>query len=91
MTQETGFKFIIWSYYYHGIVPETGRSYAECGKFSRQDAQRLDGIKETLFMCFEPESVRNACRQFARAKTAQEPCPFPQELLDSLFAKEQQV
>ena len=89
MTPEVAMQFMVWSYYYHDILPEKGVSYAACGKFSDEDVIRLDALKETLFKCFEEESVFNACKQFHLAKIRQEPCPFPLETLDNMFAKEE--
>lgn len=88
MTPDTCMQFLVWSYYYHNIIPEKTRSYAECGKFSEQDAQHLDELKDMLFRCFEEESILNACKQFRMAKMNNEPCPFSQADLDALFAKE---
>lgn len=89
MTPEVCMRFLVWSYYYHDIVPQPERSYASYNLFSAADAQRLDELKATLFRCFEPQSVANACDRFRMAKEAHEPCPFPQEELDSVFAHEQ--
>lgn len=88
MTPDVCMKFLVWAYYYHGVMPQKGVSFSECGKFSAEDVERLDGLKETLFKCFEEASVQNACKQFALAKQRQEPCPFPQEALDQMFARE---
>ena len=76
------------SYYYHEVMPLKDMSYKDCGKFSDSDAERLDELKNMLFKCFEEDSVVNACKQFLMAKVRQEPCPFPQASLDSMFAKE---
>lgn len=81
-------QFLVWSYYYHDVMPEKKKSYIECGKFSREDSARLDELKDTLFKCFEEDSVFNAYRQFQMAKIRQEPCPFPQNVLDNMFACE---
>lgn len=88
ITRDTAMQFMVWSYYYHGILPEKTVSYAQCGKFSAEDAARMDKIKDLLFKCFEQESVLNACRQFQLAKVRHEPCPFPRAALDNMFAKE---
>lgn len=88
MTPETCMQFLVWSYYYHNVMPEKSVSYKVCGKFSDSDAERLDELKDMLFKCFEEQSVVNACKQFQLAKIRQEPCPFPQEALDSIFARE---
>ena len=88
LTRDTALHFMVWSYYYHGILPEKTVSYAQCGKFSAADAARMDAIKDLLFKCFEQESVLNACKQFQLAKMRNEPCPFPQAVLDNMFAKE---
>jgi len=88
MTPQVCMQFLVWSYYYHGIMPEKDRSFATYGRFSASDAKRIDELKETLFRSFEKESVVNACRQFQLAKQRQEPCPFPQSQLDKMFAEE---
>ena len=87
MTPDVCMRFLVWSYYYHDIVPEKTVSYKACGKFSDADSQRLDELKEMLFKCFEEQSVHNACKQFQLAKIKNEPCPFTQAELDSMFAK----
>lgn len=81
-------RFLVWSYYYHDVMPEKKVSYSACGKFSSSDAARLDELKDMLFKCFEEQSVFNACKQFQLAKVRKEPCPFSQEELDRMFAKE---
>lgn len=86
MTPDVCMRFLVWSYYYHDIIPEKNRSYGDYGKFSAADAKRLDELKDTLFKCFEEQSVVNACRQFQLARLRQEPCPFPQRELDTMFA-----
>lgn len=88
MTPEVCMQFLIWSYYYHDILPQKNVSFKVCGKFDDADAQRLDELKELLFRCFEEQSVLSACQQFQLAKDRNEPCPFPQETLDNMFAKE---
>lgn len=88
MTPDVCMRFLVWSYYYHDVIPEKGVSYGACGKFSEEDVIRLDELKEMLFKCFEENSVHNACKQFQRAKIINEPCPFPQEELDNMFAHE---
>ncbi len=88
MTPDVCMRFLIWSYYYHDVMPEKTVSYKICGKFTDEDAARLDELKDMLFKCFEEQSVANACRQFQVAKIRKEPCPFPQSELDSMFAKE---
>ncbi len=89
MSPDVCMRFLVWSYYYHGILPESDRSYATYHVFSDSDAARLDALKDSLFKCFEESSVTNACKQFQMAKMRNEPCPFPQEELDKMFAKEQ--
>ena len=86
MTPDVCMQFLVWSYYYHDVMPREGVSYSECGKFSEADVQRLDKLQETLFKCFEEQSVFNACHQFQLAKVRHEACPFPQEALDRMFA-----
>lgn len=88
MTPDVCMRFLVWSYYYHDVMPEKGISYKTCGKFSDEDSKRLDELKTMLFKCFEEPSVVNACRQFQLAKVRNEQCPFPQSELDSMFAKE---
>ena len=88
MTPDIAMQFMVWSYYYHNILPEKNVSYSKSGKFSEEDAKRLDELKDMLFKCFEEESVINACKQFQLAKVRHEPCPFPQDTLDTMFAKE---
>lgn len=88
MTPDVCMRFLVWSCYYHNIIPEKKVSYKTCGKFSDEDASRLDELKEMLFKCFEEQSVFNACKQFELAKIQKEPCPFPQAELDMMFAKE---
>lgn len=88
MTPDVCMRFLIWSYYYHDIIPSPSLSYAASGKFSDSDSRKLDSLRDTLFRCFEEPSVLNACHQFARAKQLGEPCPFPQSELDALFARE---
>lgn len=90
MTPDVCMQFLVWSYYYHGIIPERERSYSTYNKFTDEDAGRLDDLKDTLFKCFEEQSVINACRQFQLARVRQEPCPYPQDSLDRMFAKEKE-
>lgn len=90
MTSDTAFLFLIWSYYHHDILPQEDVSYRSYGKFSESDAQKLDEMKTMLFKCYEAGAIERSCQQFDRAKIAQEPCPFPKEELDNLFAKEAQ-
>ena len=89
MTPDVCMRFLVWSYYYHDVMPQKAVSYKACGKFSDADSQRLDELKNMLFKCFEEQSVANACIQFQMAKTRQEPCPFTQAELDMMFATEQ--
>lgn len=88
MTPEVCMQFLVWSYYYHGVIPEKHISYRKYGKFSDDDVQHLDELKDMLFKCFEEQSVFNACKQFQLAKMKHEPCPFSQSMLDMMFAKE---
>lgn len=88
MTPDVCMRFLVWSYYFHDVLPQKDISYKTCGKFSEADAHRLDELKETLFKCFEEQSVENACKQFQLAKVRKEPCPFSQEELDAVFARE---
>lgn len=89
ITPQVCMQFLVWSYYYHNIMPTKDMSYADCGKFSRADADRLDQLRDSLFLCFEQESVFNACAQLCKARQLHEPCPFPQAQLDAMFASEQ--
>lgn len=88
MTPDVCYRLLVWSYFYHDVMPEKNVSYRVCGKFTDDDSERLDQLKDTLFKCFDEQSVFNACRQFQMAKVRHEPCPFPQAELDSMFAKE---
>lgn len=88
MTPEVCMQFLIWSYFYHSVMPEKDVSYSKCGKFREADIKRLDELKDMLFKCYEEESIVKACKQFQQAKINQEPCPFPQTILDNMFAKE---
>ena len=88
MTPDVCMQFLVWSYYYHEVMPLKSMSYKHCGKFSDSDVKRLDELKDMLFTCFEEDSVVNACKQFQLAKVRQEPCPFSQASLDGMFAKE---
>lgn len=88
ITPDVCMRFLIWSYYYHDVMPEKNVSYKACGKFSDKDAMRLDELKDMLFKCFEEQSVINACRQLQKAKACQEGqgAPFTQAELDEMFA-----
>ena len=88
MTPDVCMNFLVWSYYYHDLLQEQHMSYKTCGRFSEEDALRLDELKDMLFKCFEAQSVLNACQQFRLAKLRQEPCPFTQQDLDRMFATE---
>ena len=88
MTPDVCMQFLVWSYYYHEVMPLKSMSYKDCGKFSDSDVKRLDELKDMLFTCFEEDSVVNACKQFQLAKVRQEPCQFSQASLDGMFAKE---
>ena len=87
MTPDMCMKFLVWSYYYHDVLPEKSVSYKVSGKFADDDVLKLDDLKDTLFKCFEEQSIKNACEQFKMAKVRQEPCPFSQSELDLIFAK----
>lgn len=91
MTPELCMQFLVWSYYYHDILPEKERSYGDYNRFAANDVQRLDGLKEMLFKCFEASSIQNACKQFQLAKERKEACPYPKDALDTMFAKETRV
>lgn len=87
MTPDVCMQFLVWSHYYHGVMPQKEVSYAACGLFAEKDVARLDELKATLFRCFEEESVLRACLQLTQAKGRNEPCPFPQQMLDRMFAE----
>lgn len=57
MTPEVAMQFMVWSYFYHDVLPERNISYSVCGKFSDEDIARLDELKDMLFKCFEEQSV----------------------------------
>lgn len=88
MTPDACMQFLVWSYYYHGILPEKKVSYRKYNKFSEEDAIHLDELKDMLFKCFEEQSIFNACKQFEMAKIRHEKCPFSQQMLDTMFVKE---
>lgn len=88
ITPDLCMRFLIWSFYYHDIVPTSKMSYASSHKFSPEDARRLDEVKDMVIKLYEEDSIRNACDQFRLARIKHEPCPFTQEELDSIFAKE---
>lgn len=88
MTPDVCMQFLVWSYYYHDILPQKDVSYKTYNRFSVQDAERIDQLKDMLFRCFEEQSVLNACHQFQLAKQQGEQCPFTQQTLDAMFAKE---
>lgn len=88
MSPEVGMRFLVWSYYYHGIIPDRTRSYKSYNLFRSADIAKLDQYCQALFTCYEQASVLNACQQFRMAKELNEPCPFTQEELDNMFARE---
>lgn len=88
MTPQVCMQFLIWSCFYHDIIPEKELSYTNSRKFSDDDARHLDELKNMLFKCFEEESVLSACHQLQLAKVRNEPCPYTQKQLDSMFAHE---
>lgn len=90
MSPEVCMQFLVWSYYYHNELPQKGVSYQKCGKFTAEDVAHLDKLKDMLFLSFEEDSVVKACHQFQLAKMRGEPCPFPQDRLDKMFAAEKQ-
>ena len=49
MTPDVCMQFLVWSYYYHGVMPQKDVSYAECGLFAEKDVASLDELKSTLF------------------------------------------
>ena len=86
ITPDTCMKFLVWSYFYHGITPSPAMTYAATGLFSAKDAEKLDVIKDSVFKCFDEASVGRALAQFDMAKARHEPCPFSQSELNTLFA-----
>ena len=40
MTPDIAMQFMVWSYYYHDVLPEKNVSYSKCGKFSEEDVKR---------------------------------------------------
>lgn len=84
-------KFLVWSYFYHGIAPAPAFSYSSTAMFSAKDAEKLDMIKDSMFKCFDEESVKRALAQFDIAKAKHEPCPFSESELNSLFATPQKA
>lgn len=89
VTPDMCMKFMIWSYYYHGIMPNEKISYKACGMFSVSDVSKLDTIKDAIFRCYGRDSIVNMCKKFDMAKQLNEPCPFKREELDVLFANVQ--
>ncbi len=92
MPADTAMKFMTWASYYNGLdlVPE--KSFADFMRdgrylFAKEDAARLDRLKDVLFKCFEPSSVAKATAALKRAKELDEPCPFPEESLNALFGE----
>ena len=88
MTPDVAMQFMVWSYYYHDIIPEKSVSYAKCGRFAAADVPQLDQLRDLLFKCFEAQSVYAACKQLQVAKESHAACPFTQEALDHIFAAE---
>ena len=48
MTPDVCMQFLVWSYFYHDVMPEKNVSYKECGKFTDDDAERIDELKEMV-------------------------------------------
>lgn len=88
MSREVALQFMIWSYYYHDIMPASNMSYKDCGRFADEDVKRLDDFKSTLLKTFEESTVQMACKNFDSAKNDPSSCPFTQSDLDAKFAKE---
>lgn len=86
MTPDVCMQFLVWSFYYHDIMPEAQCSYSVYNKFSASDSARLDEIKDAMFKCFDEYSVARACQQLLLAKESGEPCPYSQAELDRAFA-----
>ena len=92
MPADTAMKFMTWAGYYNGLDLVPGKSFADFKRdgrslFAKSDAERLDRLTGVLFKCFEPASVANAMAVLKHAKALGEPCPFPEESLDSLFGR----
>ena len=92
MPQDVAMKFMTWASYYNGLDLVPGKSFSsffDDGKplFSKEDAARLDRLKDVLFKCFEPTSVASATAALKRAKELGEPCPYSEESLNALFGK----
>ena len=81
-------QFIVWSYYYHNILPIASCNYLSLYRFSPEDAERLNNIKNAVIEFYTEQSIKKACQQFDKAKEIGEPCPFTQQSLDAIFAKE---
>lgn len=81
-------QFIVWSYYYHNILPISSCDYRSLCRFSPNDADRLNLIKNAIIEFYTEQSIKKACQNFDKAKEEGEPCPFTQQFLDAIFAKE---
>lgn len=88
MTPTAAMQFLVWSFYYHGILPERAVSYGSYNKFAPRDVDKLDQLKAFLFKCFDDASVWRCCEQLTAARNHGEPCPFTQDMLDTMFARE---
>lgn len=87
ITPEFCMQFLVWSYYYHSIIPAREGVFSESGMFRPYDADNMDAICSKILIFYGEESIRRACRQFDKAKEVGEECPFSQEMLDTIFAK----
>lgn len=85
MPAQLAMQFLVWAVYYNDLELKENVSFAAYGKFSADDAARLDRIKQALFRCFDQQSVDRSSEQMRMAKRMGEKCPFPQEALNGLF------
>lgn len=85
LTPDLAMKFLVWAVYYNKLELGPERSFSSYGIFGKEDADRLDRIKEALYKCFGAQSVENASAQMRKAKELGEQCPFTRESLDEIF------
>lgn len=81
-------QFIVWSYYYHNILPTSTCDYRSLCRFFPTDAERLNLIKNAVIDFYTEQSIKKACEQLDKAKEFGEHCPFTQQSLDTIFAEE---
>lgn len=87
ITPELCFQFLIWSYYYHSIMPSHKGAFISSGMFTPSDAERIEEIFSLILKFYDEDSIRQACKRLDTAKETESPCPYTQELLDMIFAK----